>query len=633
MSYTVLDVETSPIPEDGNWPEKVHCIVLCHAGALVSRYSPGLLENAIDELMRSQLIVGHKAASFDVPLLQHFYPKFRQWGGFVFDTLAVSRMVFFATLEDRGRVFREKYPPDERERKLPVALLKSHSLEAWGYRLGIEKKHADVDESFYEEYSPELMERCVSDVHLTNRLYSFLKDTGPMPGWPRSSERSMLYESTVSGILGRMERNGVGFDRDGAVALCAHLAEERERVLRKLRDQAPVWYETHSRKRTARYTKDKPWPIRYEKDAEFSTRIEFNPASPVHRAKLLMEEYGWKPSKKTDAGNWITDEETLRDLPYPVVSDLLKAMTIGKRLGQIAEGKWAWLKCERDGRIHGAVHATGTRTSRGAHFSPNLGQVPRIGSLYGKECRALFRPTQPGWLQVGVDAKGLELRLLGHRLEPFDQGRFIDQVLTGDVHSTWMEITGLLSRDHQKEFTYAFLYGAGAYRLGMIYLKDRWKAGKWSAEGKPWVEIEREAKKHGNRLREKLRAQVEGLDELLAECSRSFRRGYWYALDGRILRHKSEHGALNDVLQSDGAIVMKYAMVGADGILRNLYRHGGWGMMLWVHDEDQYECMPELVEPLSLVVCQAIEEAGKTLGVRCPMEGDVKVGKNWGETH
>lgn len=644
----VFDIETTPKPKDKRlWPEKIHCIVLWPVGtglvypqAFVAQ-DEGDLEKAVAWLMKADRLIGHDIARFDLPVLRHFFPKFREWHGQVFDTLAASRMSHIATLEERSREFRERADPAEREKTMPADLVRKHKLEAWGYRLRIPKRYADVDESFYETYSEELLHRCVSDVKLTRALYDFLLSRGAKDGWPVSSELSVLVESEVSGILGEMERNGVGFDRAGAVELYAKLVEERERLILSLREQVPAWdvVEIVTPGRTQTKRKNVPYPTKVEKGSPYGRRIviEFNPASPQHRVKVLKEQYGWEPVKKTKSGaSWMTDEDTLRDLPYPIIPDLIAYMTVCKRLGQISEGKSAWLNCETQGRIHGAVHATGTRTSRGAHFSPNLGQVPRVNSLYGPECRALFRPTRPGWVQVGVDAKGLELRLLGHRLHPFDKGAFVAQVLDRDVHTEWMKITGLLSRDHQKEFIYGYLYGAGSVRLGLMYLNDLYKAGLWSAEGRSWYAIVKEARKHGERLKKKLRERVEGLDQLLVECSKSVNnRGWWRGLDGRILCHHSEHGALNDVLQSDGAVVMKYAMVIANGVLTNTLGPPGenWALMLWVHDEIQYECPREHALPLSLVVAQSIEEAGKKLEVRCPMEGDVKIGLNWGETH
>ena len=130
---------------------------------------------------------------------------------------------------------------------------------------------------------------------------------------------------------------------------------------------------------------------------------------------------------------------------------------ISKRLGQLAEGKNAWLKCvKEDGAIHGSVNPNGAVTGRATHASPNVAQVPASGSPYGHECRELFKAPE-GWLQCGVDASGLELRCLGHFMSPYDSGSYAETVVNGDIHTLNQEAAGLPTRDNAKTFIYGFL--------------------------------------------------------------------------------------------------------------------------------------------------------------------------------
>jgi DNA polymerase I-like protein with 3'-5' exonuclease and polymerase domains len=196
--------------------------------------------------------------------------------------------------------------------------------------------------------------------------------------------------------------------------------------------------------------------------------MEFNPGSRNHIAYWLKRKYNWEPLVYTDSGEPQLDEDVLKSLPYPEASFLLEYFLVDKRLGQIAEGEQAWLKCvDADGRIHGYINGNGAVTSRMSHSKPNLAQVPRVGSPYGQECRSLFT-AQFGWNLVGIDASGLELRMLAHYLARYDGGEYVKAILEGDIHSFNMNALGLTDRNKSKTFIYAWLYGAGDEKLGLI---------------------------------------------------------------------------------------------------------------------------------------------------------------------
>jgi DNA polymerase-1 len=114
-------------------------------------------------------------------------------------------------------------------------------------------------------------------------------------------------------------------------------------------------------------------------------------------------------------------------LEYPEAKPLAELFLILKRIGQIAEGKEAWLKKEKDGWIYHRLNPNGAVTGRATHSGPNISQVPKVGSRYGKECRALFgmiegvQPWKDGVL-YGVDVAGLELRCLAHYMAAMTTG-------------------------------------------------------------------------------------------------------------------------------------------------------------------------------------------------------------------
>src|SRR6185437_7958135 len=95
---------------------------------------------------------------------------------------------------------------------------------------------------------------------------------------------------------------------------------------------------------------------------------------------------------------------------------LAELFLVSKRIAQLAEGTGkgddprAWLKVVKNGKVHHRINPNGAGTGRATHSSPNIAQVPRVGSRFGAECRALFAASLvPGWVQIGADTEGLEL--------------------------------------------------------------------------------------------------------------------------------------------------------------------------------------------------------------------------------
>jgi len=95
-----------------------------------------------------------------------------------------------------------------------------------------------------------------------------------------------------------------------------------------------------------------------------------------------------------------------------------------------------------------------------------MAQIPAVRSPFGKECRACWTVDNPHThTLVGTDASGLELRCLAHLMDSKD---YTNEILNGDVHTANMKMAGLTDRDQAKTFIYAFMYGAGAAKIGKI---------------------------------------------------------------------------------------------------------------------------------------------------------------------
>lgn len=675
------------------YPHTIHCLVTREGGTAqtwvdvreggervaeeaLGRHITGSIESGVRYLAHAAangtLLVGHNVARFDLPALEHHYgipivaPGVR-----IFDTLSAATQMFFATLMARDvamvRAAEKRAPLSERQRageaRLPRRLWGANSLEAWGYRLRWQKGRFGSDEANgltveerFARLTPEMLAYCRNDVELNEQLYLFLRANGGGQGWPAPPLDAMVTESMFSWFIGQQERNGVGFNPDLCKQHVAAWSVERAEIQQRLRSQIPDWWVPASRKtktpkRTQTRTKGEIAPKSFGEGCPYQEvkLVAFNPGSGTHVADRLITLFGWKPKAFTESLGWIngalrpvpeTTKEALEDaLDIPIVADLLRWQLLDTRIGQAAEGKKSWLNRVVDGEhgrpgIYGRQSATGTRTSRSAHHSPNV-NIPKLGRPFGRECRECFEPTRPGWTMLGSDAAGIELRMLAHYLHPYDSGAFAEELLKGDTHTVTMNAVGYHSRDAAKEGRYADLYGCGDEKAGLIFLKH-WRlafdAGKVE-QAPPGTSAALEI---GRRVRERLTAAITGLAELRAACKKAHKRGYVRLLDGRVVKCDSVHGTLNDLLQGSAAVVIKWAVVrwweGAERA--GLRMWVDWAPMLQVHDEVDAEARtPEIAQQLGELFVASVKWAGERLGVRCPLDGSVAVGRNWKEVH
>jgi len=345
-----------------------------------------------------------------------------------------------------------------------------------------------------------------------------------------------------------------------------------------------------------------------KKKERYFKEVRFNPSSRQQIAEKLIG-LGWKPTKKTEKGSVIVDEGTLQGLKFPEAQMIAEYFMLQKRIGQIE----SWLEVVgKDGRVHGRVITNGAVTGRMTHMKPNMAQIPNSGSPYGPECRQCWT-VEEGNVLVGCDASGLELRMLAHYMK---DENYVKTVTEGsskdgtDVHTVNQKAANLQTRDQAKTFIYAFLYGAGPAKIGSI-------VGGSSKDGQKLIDSFLEGTPALKRLRNKV--------SLYAS------EGYVPGLDGRKIWVRSEHAALNSLLQGAGAIVMKKALVLLDLRIKELGVNAKF--VANVHDEWQIECSEVYADIVGKVAVQSIRDAGIAYNLRCPLDGEYKVGRNWRETH
>lgn len=455
-----------------------------------------------------------------------------------------------------------------------------HSLAAWGTRLGFPKG----DHSEWEVFSEEMVEYCKRDVDVTERLHNALMQQMQLFGF---TKHCVDLEHSVAWICKDQEDNGFEFDKEGAVKLYEELTTRMHRIESDLQQVFPPIVEERYSDKTGKKLKDKV--------------TVFNVGSRQQIAERLAGKGAvWK--ELTPAGKPKVDEATLKKQTHiPEAKIILRYLLCQKRASHVD----SWIKAVgEDNRIHGRVRHIGAVTGRMAHSNPNMAQIPAVRAEYGKQCRELF--TVPdGRVLVGADASGLELRMLAHYM---NDENYTNEILTGDIHTANQKAAGLDNRDDAKTFIYAFLYGAGDAKIGSI-------VGGSAA--------------HGKRLKTAFLENTPALADLRAETMADAETGFLTGLDGRRIRVRSAHAALNTLLQGAGAVVMKQAIV----ILYDLLERVDFKLVAQVHDEWQIECRPEDADFIGKSCVNAMVFAGEVLQLNCPLDGEYRIGTSWCDTH
>jgi DNA polymerase-1 len=531
-----------------------------------------------DYLSKATRLIAHNGLSFD------FFHLNRLWNTKIglkktYDTLVASRLL--EPTRENG-----------------------HSLESYGKQLGIQKIDYPAVWSWLmnrrEEYPGECYDKpvenllesyCVRDVEVLEKTYKFL--TKELEA-KQFSEESLELEHQVAAIIAQQERNGFKLDTIHATCLLTDLKTKMAGIYEQMQERwPPITLERVSEK-TGKRLKDEI--------------VTFNPGSRKQIGEKLQE-LGWKPKKFTETGQPIVDEVVLMDVDLPEAKTIAQYLLLQKRIAQVE----SWLEAMgSDGRVHGRVITNGAVTGRMTHSKPNMAQIPNAGSLYGPECRQCWT-VEDGNVLVGCDASGLELRMLAHYMKDENYVRTVTEGSSKDgtdVHTVNQRAAGLATRDNAKTFIYAFLYGAGDAKIGSI-------VGGSARDGAV--------------LKDKFLKQTPALARLLSTVSRYAAKGWVPGLDGRKIWVRSEHAALNSLLQGAGAIVMKKALV----LFNDKIKLNKWPvkMVANVHDEFQFEVPEKLAEVAGQAAKQSIVEAGVFFKLRCPLDGEYKYGKNWRETH
>ena len=574
MTRLIFDIETN-----GLAPTKVWVIITKDIDTgVISSYVEGQWPTFNKAIAQAQEVIGHNIIGYDIPACERLL-------GTDFSACKITDTLVMSRLANPQR--------------------EAHSLGHWGEKLGYPKG----DYSDWSQYTHDMLLYCEQDVNVNHEVYkALLKE---LDGF---SADSLDLEHDVQNIIQQQIRNGWLLDQPKARDLVAELKEksyELEEIVQKVFLPLPTFYKAI----VPKVKKDGSYSIvglkflgeRWEEVGGPFSRIDwpvFNLASRQQIGRYLKH-FGWKPKAFTETGHPIVSEDILKNVKGIPEAELIASyLLVGKRIAQVR----SWLEAahEDTGRVHGYVNTNGAVTGRMTHSKPNLAQVPSSSSLYGPECRSCWIVPK-GYKLVGIDASGLELRMLAHFMDDAD---YTNTILTGDIHTANQKAAGLDTRNQAKTFIYAYLYGAGDEKIGSI-------AGGGRVVGK--------------RLKDSFLKATPSLAKLKENVAQSAAKGYITGLDGRKVFIRSEHAALNSCLQSAGSLIMKQALIILDryAILWGIdYKFVGN-----IHDEFQVEVREDQASKFGALAASCIEAAGIHFKLRCPLAGEFNVGNSWADTH
>jgi DNA polymerase I-like protein with 3'-5' exonuclease and polymerase domains len=565
------DIET-----DGLDPTVVWCIVVQNVDTKeVITFTPDTVGTFNAWMVEADTLIFHNGIGYDVPVMKKLL-------GTDFTNTKVEDTLVLSQLDDPRREG-------------------GNGLKSWGDRFGYPKG----DHEDWSCYSEEMLTYCVRDVEITTKLYHKMMSCD-MPKDAIELEYKTKEHCSVQ------EKNGWYFDEDNAVRLLQQISSDITEVESEVRSVFKPLAVFNEVKKADKFNASGSRSVRYQNQLAkgccwhpngkwgYNTYDEFNLGSRKQIAKYLIN-FGWEPTVLTDKGSVKVDEAVLEDVDIPEAKLIARYLMLQKRISML--NSWLDALNEDTHSIHSRVHTLGTVTNRMSSSNPNLQQVVASDKEYGQEMRSLFTVPK-GKVIVGADLSGLELRCLAHYM---NDPAYTKEILTGDIHTKNQQSAGLRTRGEAKTFIYAYLYGGGDQLIGKIV------GG---------------GKKEGRKIKKKFLDNTPALKKLRRLVEQASERGYIKALDGRHIRIRSSHSALNFLLQSAGSIIAKRSWVIFHEKCKLPYKQLGV-----IHDEIQIECLPEYAEAIGQQVVEAMRETTQYYNLNCPIDGEYQIGSSWNDTH
>lgn len=351
-----------------------------------------------------------------------------------------------------------------------------------------------------------------------------------------------------------------------------------------------------------------------------------NISSPRQVGELLFDTLHLvdKP-KKTKTGQYVTDEETLEQLRnlHPVVSKILEYRGVKKLLSTYIEALPRLIN-PKTGRVHTSFNQTVTATGRLSSSNPNLQNIPVRGEQ-GREIRKAFIPTD-GWRFISADYSQVELRLMAHfsqdenLLKAFRDDKDVHSATASTLFGVGIDDVTSDMRRRAKTINFGIIYG-----MSVFGMSERMSISR--AEAKNFIDSYfanfSGVKRYMDDAIEK--AKANGYVETLLH-----RRRYLPDINSKNgnVRGFAERNAINAPIQGTAADIIKIAMVRIDERLRRENMRAE--MILQVHDELNFNCPPDEVERLKVILREEMEGAYQ---LDVPLRVDIGEGDNWLEAH
>lgn len=402
-------------------------------------------------------------------------------------------------------------------------------------------------------------------------------------------------ELPVSQVLYGMERTGASVDMPRLVAMRDQFASD------------------------ARQAQEIAW------DAA-GTRV--NLQSPKQLQKVLFEDMGLKPTRKTKSGSYTTNAAVLQDLYVKSVDNERANTFLGALLRHRETNKLKQIvqtlidaTNPADGRIHTTFEQTVAATGRLSSVDPNLQNIPNRNAQ-GREIRSAFVPGEGYEALLSSDYSQVELRIMADLsgdealIEAFRSGADFHRYVASLVYGVPVEEISSDQRSHVKAMSYGLAYGLSTYGLAQ-QLKiapgeaERLKAQYFATFGK---------------VHEYLESLVSSARERGYTETMFGRRRYFPGLHStnRNVRDAAERAALNAPIQGSAADIMKIAMIRADQALRDAGLHSR--IILQIHDELVVEIAPGEQARASELVKDAMEHA---VQLAVPLDVSTGIGEDW----
>ena len=355
---------------------------------------------------------------------------------------------------------------------------------------------------------------------------------------------------------------------------------------------------------------------------------EINLQSPKQLQKVLFEDMGLKPTKRTKSGSYTTNAAALQDLYVKSVDNerangFLGALLRHREINKLKQIVQTLIDATNtsDERIHTTFEQTVAATGRLSSVDPNLQNIPNRNAA-GREIRGVFVPGEGYEALMSCDYSQVELRIMADLsddealIEAFRSGADFHKYVASMVYKLPVDqITGD-QRSHVKAMSYGLAYGLSTYGLA-----QQLKIAPREAEALKNRYFDTFGKVHDYLESLVANAREKGYTETIFG-----RRRYFPALHStnRVAREAAERAALNAPIQGSAAYIMKIAMIRAEQTLAEA--HVKSRIILQIHDELVVEIAPGEGDQVTELVRSAMEHA---VDLAVPLDVSCGIGSDW----